>query len=149
MTDKELQQKVSEALSAKSSPSAQFESRLFANAQELLAERREYLEERRAFSKKVSRWIYRIRSSPWEFLAWATQLLVINPGVQAAALLLLASAAILIHSGPRGRSTEFSDLPDFPKFNDAPARYDAERQVERQAYEREVEDAHIKTSGGL
>ena len=135
----------------KPEPSREFETALFARAEQLLTARREHLAAR---EKKIQRavrsrkrWFTKFRELPSRLL----EFFAIHPDAPAAAAtfatLVLAFLALhRPHESPANFS--YSDLPELPKFNDAPAHYDAQTLAERQAYEREVEDAHHKTSGG-
>ncbi|MEK6705293.1 MAG: hypothetical protein AABZ06_05850 [Bdellovibrionota bacterium] len=142
----------------KQEPSAEFEARLFASANELLACRRERLAVCGAAAKKAK--LARSRAfgvvqelvvhlSPIQVLIRTANFFALHPAAQAATLVVLTSIALIIHARPSGPLITFSDLPDFPKYNDSPARYDSQWLADRQAYEREVEYAHRKTSGGI
>jgi hypothetical protein len=64
---------------------------------------------------------------------------------------VLALALFATQGGSRHTAIQlgYSDLPALPKSNDAPRLYDAQILADRQAYEREVENAHRETSGGI
>lgn len=132
-------------------PSAEFEARLFEAADELLRVRRDRVSMQEARSRKISDVRSRTLSaiSPIQVFARATRLWVLNPAVQVAAIAIITSVVILLRSQPTGIAGGFTDLPEFSKVNDSSARYESQVLLERQAYEREVEDAHARTSGGI
>jgi hypothetical protein len=148
----EFQNKIKQALSDKPAPSVMFEARLFAQAEDLLAIRRERLELRKSDAVRLAQKRAHLLSSFQESFSRILDIVAIRPDVPAAATALAALVLVFLalHNGHgHGVSLTYADLPDFPKNNDAPARYDAQRLVEQNAYEREVEDAHRRTSGGL
>jgi hypothetical protein len=144
MKTQEFDLKMKRFLHQKPAVSPQLESTLFSHAEELLAVRRE---------RKVL-----VRETVRRF----RDFLLIRPDTPAAAgifaALVLTFLALHVQRDHRlnghvgigqvgsGRTEE---LASFPSQNDASARYDAQVLAERIAYEKEVEDAHEKTSGGI
>jgi len=139
MNSFDFETKVTQALSIKAKLSTESELLLFAQAENLLSARRERISSRETVARLANR-------------AKRQRLLAIHPDMPAAAttFIVLILAFIVLHSRPEITfRVSYSDLPDLPKTNDFPARYDAQLFAERQAYEREVEDAHKRTSGGI
>lgn len=126
--------------------SSEFESALFASAEALLQQRREFRSHRRI---RPERWRLGLEFSPLRPLGQALRLLALQPSAQAAAVAVLVSIWVLFRSETDSSATGFSELPDFPRFNQAPARYDALWLAERMAYEKEIQDAHQETSRGI
>jgi len=150
--DSELEAHLKKALQKKPELPAVLESALFAKAQGLLTERRERIVARDAKIQKASRATRQRIGALRRAGAWVFEIFSLHPDMPATAATAAALflALLAFHSSPRhAPSLSQSDLPDFPRFNNAPARYDAQRLAEQQAYEREVEDAHQKTSGGI
>jgi hypothetical protein len=148
----EFQSKIKQALSDRPGHSFAFEAKLFAQAEELLAAKRELFELHKTGAARRAQKKAQLLFSLQEIVSKLMDLIAIRPDVPAvaAAFAVLVLAFMALHGGrERGMSFTYSDLPDFPKYNDAPARYDAQRLAEQMAYEREVEDAHQKTSGGI
>ncbi|MCM2279009.1 MAG: hypothetical protein NDJ89_13115 [Oligoflexia bacterium] len=140
-----LDTEISSALKQKRNPSGDFEAALFAEAEDLLAKRREQRDSREDRARRKSlarkRWLAGI------------ELLAIRPDrpATAAVLAALLVAFLALHDGGGDRSgrLSYADLPPLPEDNDFAAQYDSQVLAERQAYEREVEDAHGKASGGI
>ena len=151
MKESKYETSLKDALNQKPKVSAEFEVTLFAQAEVLLAARREYLALREASvqdrKQAGSHWL----NSARQILSDIWELFAIHPNLPATAAMLatLVFAFVALHQGNEpAMSLSYSDLPALPKYNDAPANYDAQLLAERQAYEREIDDAHKKTSGG-
>lgn len=144
---------IKKTLSEKPKLPDEYEAVLFAKAEDLLSERRELITSRQAEARQMAlarkRWLLAIRR--FFSLAWET--LAFNPDRPATAAIfaVLIVAFLALNGGGRDVSVRLSyaDLPPLPKNNDFPAHYDAQVLAERQAYEREVQDAHKRTSGGI
>jgi flagellar biosynthesis component FlhA len=149
--EQDLKNKLKQALMNKPDLSAESQAMLFSQADSLLAKRREHRRLQEADSKRMIRAGARVRLSLQKAVSRLIEILAIRPDIPAAATAFLALilAFLALHGSHTRSSPTSSELPDFPKYNDSPARYDAQRLAEQQAYEREVEDAHQKTSGGL
>jgi hypothetical protein len=149
--EQDFQNKMKQALMNKPDLSAESKALFFTQAEMLLAKKRE----RRNMQESAAR----VRLSPRKtfsryigaLIETLAETLAIQPDVPAAgaAFLALILAFLAFHGSHSRFNATYSEFPDFPKNNDSQARYDAERLAEQQAYEREVEDAHKNTSGGL
>ena len=151
----DFETQLKDALKEKPGLSAEREATLFEKAEDLLGARRERVALKLKKTKDIESarrgLVLKIRTIParmWDFLAN-------HPDAPAAATALMALVLAFVMTFPalhshRETYTEltYSDLPALPKTNDVPARYDAQVLAERQAYEREVENAHDQTSGG-
>jgi len=146
VSDHEFEAQIKQVLGEKSQIPDALEAALFAQAEDLLAKRRGRIASREAEVKRRRIAIRQLSSRVVELLA-------IRPEAPATAAILaaLVVAFLTLHGGGReaGMPLSYQDLPALPKNNDVPARYDAQILAERQAYEREVEDAHNRTSGGI
>ena len=152
--EKDFDSSIREYLQKKESLSAAGKQALFSKADALLARRRKLLIER-----DVARLQWRFPNGIRGLLALLSDLarapalvfrgLALHPAAQVALLLILTSLVFLLRSHSTGEGLRFADLPEIPKFNDGPARYDAMWRSEREAYEKEVEDAHRNTKGGI
>ncbi|OFZ18024.1 MAG: hypothetical protein A2X94_04560 [Bdellovibrionales bacterium GWB1_55_8] len=148
-----FQARLKEALSESPGTSDEFEAVLFSRAEDLLSKRREQIASREAEARQIAqvgkRWLLAIRQA---FLR-TLEGVALHPDrpATAAVLAALVAAFLALHGGGREMSVQLSyaDLPPLPKSNDFPARYDAQIRAERESYEREVQDAHRKTSGGI
>jgi hypothetical protein len=150
--EKELQTRIKTELSEKTKLSFKAEAALFAQAEELLAARRDRIQVRQDAAVRASRSRKQAFDSIQGLIAAAFEKFVLYPsGPMAATAFAALIIAFLAYPRVQKDAVRFTyaDLPEFKKFNDAPARYDAERIHEQQAYEREVENAHKSTSGGL
>lgn len=136
VAERDFQNRVTEALRETVRPSSDFEARLFSSAEDLLSKRRA---QRALRSRRRIQWE---RVFPFLNLAEIMKTLAPHPMVQATIFLVLISSIFWFR--PRSEKLRFSDLPDFPKFNNASARYDAMWLAERQADEKEMEDAHLE-----
>jgi hypothetical protein len=149
MNEKEFQEKISQALQEKRGLPAALENALFLQAGELLATRRERLSAREVDLKRTAQTRARRLTHVVEFFAirpyWPAT------AATCAALIFAVLTLLSAHrpSPSPSRQITFADLPEFPRNNDASKRYDEQRLAETQAYEREVEDAHQRTSGGI
>jgi hypothetical protein len=151
MKDQDLESKIREALDQKPRLPAEAELVLFSRADDLLAKRRDQIVCRQtavqeASRKRAQRFLSLRRAClrVWDYLSVYPE----SPALATAlATLVLTLMVVTGRSGP-SRKLSYSELPDLPKTNDFAARYEAQWFAERQAYEREVEDAHQKTSGG-
>ena len=142
------------ALEQKPGLSQASEAALFARAEELLSSRRELISARNADARRMSQARASALLASRQLISRMIELLAIHPNGPAAAATLVACvlAFVALESPlwPSGWTRlSYSDLPDFPRFNDVPSRYDAQRLAERQAYERERENADKETSGGI
>lgn len=143
------------ALEQKPGLSQASEAALFARAEELLSSRRELISARNADARRMSQARASALLASRQLISRMIELLAIHPnGPAAAATLVACVLAFVALENPRfghqgGTRLSYSDLPDFPRFNDVPSRYDAQRLAERQAYERERENADKETSGGI
>ncbi len=153
MKKAEFETQIKQALSEKPELPDELEAVLFSRAEDLLSKRREQIAARDAEAHKSrltrKRWIEDIQ----RLFSRASEVLALYPDrpATAAVLALLIAAFLALHGGRRDMSEplSYADLPPLPKNNDFPARYDAQIHAERQAYEREVQDAHKSTSGGI
>ncbi|MGK5085594.1 hypothetical protein WDW37_20080 [Bdellovibrionota bacterium FG-1] len=148
--------RIKQELSVKPQLSAELEAALFARAEDLLAVRRGRLCSRQEDVKRLAQvrvdrltMLSQIASRALDFFAIHPD----TPAVAATFAALVLAFLTLHHGTPRGLERGMpltdSDLPEISKTNDASARYDAQRLAEQNAYEREVEDAHQRTSGGI
>ena len=150
MKNQDFDLQIKQSLSTKSGLSKEAESLLFLNAESLLSARRDrfVLKEAKAKrSRQKSKLAYF-----GEGISKIVEVLATQADMPAAAT-TIAILFLALFAFP-GRSVvsfkvSYSDLPDLPKMNDFPTRYDAQLLAERLAYEREVEDAHKRTSGGI
>ena len=154
--EEETEIKIRDALRIGNSPSAAFEAALFSKANDLLTQKRSQILDRALAKSRVEVRRRELVALPVRVLLEQQRYLAISAPIQAAALLVLTSSVYFIHSratdissGNSGVTNTALELPDFPKTNDASARYEAQRQLEEQNYENEVEDAHQKTNGGV
>jgi hypothetical protein len=149
--EQNFQSSIKRALGNKTDLSAESKAALFAQAEILLAKRREHLSARELGARKVLQRGERLHFSLQKSFSCLIEILAIQPDVPAAgaAFLALILAFLAFHGSHPRFNPAYSDVPEFSKNNDFQARYDAERLAEQQAYEREVEDAHKNTSGGL
>ncbi len=150
----EFESQLTQALDQYPQMSVECEVALFTRAEALLAERRGRLSARaiaeRQTEQAKKRWLsecQRLAARLFEFCA-------VHPDgpASAAALATWVLAFLALNIGGQRDTTanlSSADFPVLPKYNDGPAQYDAQLLAERQAYEREVEDAHKKTSGGI
>lgn len=149
----EFEIQTKKALSGKLKPSDAFEAVLFAKAEDLLSRRREQIAGRDAEARQTALTRKRWLAAIWRFFSRTSELLALHPDrpATAAVFAVLIVAFLALHGGGHDMSVQLSyaDLPPLPKNNDFPARYDAQIHDERQAYEREVQDAHKRTSGGI
>ena len=132
-------------LGKKSQLSSSIEAALFSQAEYLLAGRRSRLAAPKAPPKSEA--LRLLASRILDSVAFHPD----YPATAAAFAALFVAYLVLPHGQGRSNQvsrSEVSTLPEFPKFNDFPAKYDAQRLAEERAYEREVNDAHEKTSGG-
>jgi len=152
MKTREFEAQFKQVLNKKPKLSVESELALFAQAEDLLATRREHRASRETVAKRAdqarTRRLTALRQLPSSLL----EFFAIHPDtpVTATAFIALVLAFVALQSG-RGPAVRvsYSDLPALPKTNNFAAYYDAQLLAERQAYEREVEDAHQKTSGGI
>ncbi|MCM2323353.1 MAG: hypothetical protein NDJ90_08840 [Oligoflexia bacterium] len=153
MKNERFESLVKQALGEKPKASVGFEAALFEKAEELLSKRRVQRATRKAEARELAlakkRWVAAIR----EALSRFVELLAVRPDRPATAAIfaVLLVAFLALQEGGRQAGGRFSyaDLPPLPENNDFPARYDAQIQAERQAYEREVLDDQSETSGGI
>lgn len=141
-----------EALSKRSQASRAVEAELFSKAEALLSKRRERLTFREQGVLRRRQAGDRVWRAVLETLGQWVEVFAIHPNTPAAGLILavlVMSFAAFNGTHSNGTMLRFSDLPELPKTNDAPARYDAQVLAEAQAYEREVQNAHQNTSGGI
>jgi hypothetical protein len=154
MSDDDFKARTRAALGEKPGLSAEAEHGLFARAEELLAVRRERLHSSEVVAIRKAQSQTRRFAALRRIFSSIPEVLAIHPDAPAtvvtfAALMLAFLTFQNGRSGPQSQPLSYADLPSLPKNNDVPARYDAQRFAEQQAYEREVEDAHQKTSGGI
>lgn len=145
MKELNIDTKIREALNTQAKLSIESEFSLFAQAEELLTVRRDHASAKRQAKKRRVFVLQRV-------LSRITESLAIHSDTPATATVFLALVLALISVQKRPQSNfrmSYADLPALPKNNDFPARYDAEVLAERQEYEREVEYAHQRTSGGI
>lgn len=148
----DYQARIKEVLEERFEVSKSLETELISKAEALLAQRRQRAigRERSALqTRHVSRKFW---STLHQGLNHGIEFFTIHPNTPAAAAVLavlVVSLAVLNDTRAPSVSLRYSDLPEVPKLNDASARYDAQNLAEAQAYEREVEDAHQKASGGI
>ncbi len=139
-----FEKKIKEALGESVPVRGDFELALFAKAEGLLSKRREQLGAQKAVAHRVVlvrkhrlEKLRRLFSRLWEGIAFYPD----RPAAAAVFAIFLA-ALVSLHDGDiPNRSFQplsYADLPQLPKFNDFPARYDAQVLSEKQAYEREV-----------
>ena len=149
----QFETQIKKALSEKPKLQGEFEGALFAKAEGLLSKRREQIASRQVEARQVAlarkRWFAAIR----QIFSRGLEFLAIHPDrpATAAVFAALIVAFLVLHGGGRemGVQLSYADLPPLPKNNDFPAHYDAQILAEKQAYEREVQDAHRRTSGGI
>ena len=152
MTDREFESLVKRELGQKSRLPQAAEAALFERAEAMLVARRERRVLREAAVRHSTRTRARRLHGVRQGFAQVLDFFALHPDMPATAATFatLALAFLFLHGGQGIDSRRADpDLSEFAKTNDAPARYDAQRLAERQAYEREVEDAHQKTSGGI
>ena len=146
-----IDEKLRAALKNGIEPSEAFEATLFARAEVLLATRRK---------KEAAPIQVRARAKANSFLNFLVEHLLFQPQFPATlatlTALLIAVVTLLPHSAKVHYSevwssqTEVHELVSpLPKNNAFPAQYDSQRLADERAYEREVEDAHKRTSGGI
>ena len=151
MKNLDFETQVKQTLSSKTKLSVESELSLFTQAENLLAIRRELIASREAVLKLANQTRKQRLIALRQILSQVSEFLAIHPDTPAVAttFVALVLAFTIFQSKPQSAfRISYSDLPEFPKTNDFSARYDAQLLAERQAYEREVEDAHKKTSGG-
>jgi hypothetical protein len=151
MKKDEFDAKIKQDLSNKTQLSIESEYALFSQAESLLAVRREHIASRETIARRADHAKKRRLIVSRQKGLHLLELLAIHPDTPAMATTFIA--LVLTFWALQGRNesvlrASYSGLPELPKMNDFPARYDAQVFAERQAYEREVEDAHRKTSGG-
>lgn len=152
MKKQDFEVPLKQLLSDKPEVPAKLEAAIFAQAEGLLAQRRELLASREADTLRSAQVRTRRFLSIRQSAARVIELFAIHPDAPAtAAVFAVLLATFLVLHGPSERPSKltYSDLPALSKTNDVPARYEAQRLAERQAYEREVENVHRETSGGI
>jgi len=147
-----LKQALKPELTTRPQVSSAFEASLFAKAEDLLATRRERVASRELTTQQLKQARRRGLIAFRQTSARILEFFAIHPSAPAAATTLatLILAFMSLHTSHEPTVVlSYSDLPALSKTNDAPARYDAQNLADRQAYEREIENAHQKTSGGI
>jgi hypothetical protein len=143
---KELEERMASAFADSPRLSPRLESELFARAEELLATRRERLADRERETERARQGRAQTAARMRELCDRLASYVALHPQrpatAAAIAALLLAFLALQPREAERRLRLTYADLPALPRFNDVPAKYDAQRLAERQAYEREVKNAH-------
>ena len=139
MKNFDFDSEMKKALTSKAKLSKDSELSLFTQAENLLSVRRDRATSRETLARKTN-----LAKKRWIF--------AIPPNAPAAATTFIVLVLALITYSSRWErhfKENYADLPEFPKTNDFPESYDAQILADRQTYEREVEDAHRRTSGGI
>jgi len=150
MKKHDLETQIKEVLANKTKLSQESELALFSQAENSLSVRRKRIASREAAAHLANQAKERRLVGLQQFFSRIAEFLAIHPDAPAAATTFIALVLAFISLQERPGTpfkVSYANLPDLPKTNDFPARYDAQLSAERQAYEREVEDAHRKTSG--
>ena len=148
MKNLDIDLQIKQNLNIKVKLSPESELLLFSKAENLLATRRDRFALREAKrSKQRSKF-----TTFGETISKIAEIVATHADMPAAATMVVVLFLAFFAFPIRSRvpiNVSYSDLPDLPKTNDFAARYDAQLLAERMAYEREVEDAHKRTSGGI
>ena len=150
--DKEIDQEIKKILSEKPFVSKQLEAALFEKADVLLMKRRELHTARQSVRCGILNVLNQVRNDVKIRFLLLLESVTVFPDLPATAVIFTALLLALLsfqESGKNEKRIQFSDLPAFRKSNDFPDRYDSKILTEKNAYEREVKDAHERTSGGL
>ena len=128
ISENDFDEQIKTALAARMEPSPDFEARLFSSANALLEKRRELAAHRRSLS---------LFEFSFDFPAFFAP----NPLARFAVVLAALVLVVVTRAQSRKSALILADLPEFPKTNNATASYDAQWLAERNAYDKEIENA--------
>jgi hypothetical protein len=148
-----IEDQIREAFSQRPTPSVDFEAALFAQAEDLLSRRREQLSARELKSRHSAMARQRVFTPLRQSYSRFLDVIAMYPDrpALAAVVAVILVAFLALQGGGSSISVRrgYARLPALTQNNDFSARYEEQVRAEKQAYEREVEDAHRETSGGI